>query len=56
MDGEAEYLFDEIQRDLLLARSQDQQEAEKYIDSASKNVNELKRVWEQELTKPTEPR
>ena len=48
MDGEAEYLFEEIQRHLLLARSKEKEEAEKYIDEASKNVNELKRIMEKE--------
>lgn len=48
MDGEIEYLFEEIQRQLLLARSSEKAEAEKYIDEVLKNVNELKRIIEQE--------
>lgn len=47
MDGKIEYLFEEIQRQLLLARSSEKAEAEKYIDEVSKNVNELKQIMEQ---------
>ena len=48
MDGEAEYLFQKIQRHLFLARSKERAEAEEHIDEASKIVTELERIWKKE--------
>jgi len=52
MNGEAGYLFKEINRQLFLARSKEQAETEEHIDSAVKDLNELKRIW-QESQLPT---
>ena len=46
MNGDVEYLFREIYRHLTLARQKNQTEAERYLDKAVWNVDELKRQME----------
>lgn len=40
-----DYLFKEINRELLLLSSAKKKEREKLLDNIQKNVNKLKRIW-----------
>jgi len=46
MDGEAKYNFQELERCLLLANTNDETERELYLDEAEEKVVELKRIFE----------
>ncbi len=45
MNNEVEWLFEETNRELLLLSSCDEKEKEKLLESMGKNINELKRIW-----------
>ena len=47
MNNEAKYNFDELERHILLAHTDDRVEAEKELDKAETNIAELKRIFKE---------